>query len=183
MSDEFATQRCLPWLTTRDDVRVIGAPEPVAPGVALLRGRLRPPWSLRLKFAGLVSLVASLLVMMGAARPPRAEGQPRGPSSLVRGAEVGLGALGLGAFALGRRLDRSAPGVSILCMAAGADRREPGLDALAADARRRLSADSWPEGPVWMISEHEPAAAARDRARELGLRVFFPDRAGRIHEA
>jgi hypothetical protein len=182
MSDDFATTRCLPWLTTRDDVRVVGEPEPVAPGVAVLRGRLRPLWALRLKFAGFAALVASLLVMMGAARPARAEGQPKGPSTAVRAVELGLGGLGLGAFAVGRRLDRTAPGVSILCLA-GAAARDPALAQLSADARRRLSAEPWPEGPVWMISDAEPSLAARTSARELGLRVFFTDRAGRIVEA
>jgi hypothetical protein len=182
MSD-FATARCLPWLSHRDDIRVVGAPEPVAPGVDLLRARVRPPWAVRFKFAGFLSLVAALLVMMGAARPAQADARAKPTSAAVRGVELGLGGLGLGAFAVGRRLDRSAPGVSILCLGAGADRRDPGLDTLTRAARARMSAESWPEGPVWMIAEGEPTAAARAQARELGVRVFFTDGAGRVREA
>lgn len=180
MSD-FATARCLPWLSHRDDIRVVGDPESVAPGVDLVRARVRPPWAVRFKFAGFLSLVAALLVMMGAARPAQADARAKPTSAAVRGVEIGLGGLGLGAFALGRRLDRSAPGVSILCLGAG--RNDDGLDALARSARARMSAESWPEGPVWMIAEGEPTTAAKADARQHGLRMFFTDRAGRVHEA
>lgn len=182
MSD-FATARCLPWLSNRDDIRVVGAPEPVAPGVDLLRARVRLPWAVRFKFAGFLSLVAALLVMMGASRPAQADARAQPTSAAVRGVEIGLGGLGLGAFAVGRRLDRSAPGVSILCLGGAADRRDPGLAALAEAAHSRMSAESWPQGPVWMIAEGEPTPAARTEARELGLRVFFTDAAGRVREA
>lgn len=182
MPDDFTSARCLPWLTSRTDVRTAGDPEPVAPGVTVVRGRLRLPWAGRLKFAGFASLVASLLVLMAAARPPRAADQPQ-DGAVVRTTGLGLGGFALGALALGRRVDRGAPGVSILCMAAGADRREQDLAALAADARARMSAGAYPEGHVWMVSETELPAASQARARELGVRVFFTDRAGRIVEA
>lgn len=182
MSDDFASTRCIPWLISRAEVRVDGAPEPVGPGAALLRGRLRLPRAARFKFGGFAALVTALLVLMGASRPARAEGQTA-DHTVARSTGYALGGLGVGAIALGRRFDRGAPGVSILCLAAGADLRPAGVEALAAGARERMSAAPWPEGPVWMISQVEPPLDSRARARELGLRVFFTDRAGRIVEA
>lgn len=180
MPTSFAHDRCVPWLASQVEVRVLGEPEPVAPAVHALRGRVRSQHALRLKFLGLALLFAASIAFMASARPARADGGPQGPA--VRPSlGVGLGGLGLGAFALGRRFDRSAPGLAVLCVGGAAllDARE--LTDLAAGARRRLADISWPEGHVWMITEARLAPDLRARAAALGLRCFAPV-AGRIAE-
>lgn len=180
MSKTFANDRCIPWLISQAEVRVDGEPEQVAPAVHALRARTRPPSAFRLKFAGLIALFAASIAFMAGARPARAEGAPQAPS--VRPTVgVALGGLGLGALALGRRLDRTAPGVSILCVGSAALLGEHELTTLAAGARRRLADISWPEGHVWMISEAPLAPTLRARAGALGVRCFAPV-AGRITE-
>lgn len=181
MSTSFAHDRCVPWLITQAEVRVEGEPERLGPGVELLRGRVRRPFAFGSKFAGLIGLFAAAIAFMAGVRPVRAEGgAPQGPSvaTYVGGA---LGGFGLGAIALGRRLERGAPGVSILCLAGGPALSEPELSSLADGARRRLGDIAYPEGHVWIVSEAALTPDLRARAGALGVRCFSPV-AGRIAE-
>lgn len=180
MRTSFASDRCLPWLTSQAEVRVEGDAAELAPGVELLRGRVRSPSAFRVKFAGVVGLFAAAVAFMAGARPARADAAAQGPA-IATSAGAALGGLSVGAFALGRRLDRSAPGVSILCVAGSVPLAARDLSSLADGARRRRADMTWPEGHVWMITETALAPDLRARAGALGLRCFSPV-GGRIAE-
>lgn len=178
MPNQTVSDQCAQWLQFQQDVRVEGSPQEVAPGVHALRGRAQPPSVFRAKFAGVVSLFAAAVALMADARPaPAREEAPQGPT-VARAAAISLGGLGLGAFALGRRFDRTAPGLSVLAAAAGATLDERELRSLVTGARKDLSENSWSKGPVWLVAEGSLAPDSRAVAAELGVRCFLATQSG-----
>lgn len=181
MSKSFSGERCVPWLYSQAGVRVEGDPKTVAPAVDEVRARVPRRAALGLKFGGMVGLFASAMVLMAGARPAKAEGAPAPTASVRTVAGYSLGALSIGAFAFGRRLDRTAPALAVLCAARGAQLDDHQLAALAGDARKRLADASFPEGQVWLISETPLAGEHKAQADALHVRCFAPVQ-GRIVE-
>jgi hypothetical protein len=178
-SPSFAADRCVPWLFSSAGVRVEGDPQPVAPAVAAIRARIPHRSGFRLKFAGVLGLFFAAIAFMTGIRPAEA-GSSR--ASLGPAVGFGLGGFSVGAIAIGRRLERTSPALTVLCAGRGADLDDPTLADLVGDARKRLAEESWPEGHVWLISEAPLAADSRARAEALEVRCFTPVRGGAIAE-
>ena len=181
MSKTFSGDRCVPWLYSQAGVRVEGEPRSVAPAVDEVRARVPRKAALGLKFGGMAGLFAAAMVLMAGARPARAEGEPAPAASVRAMTGYALGGLSIASFAVGRRLDRSAPALAVLCAARGAELDDHQLAALAGDARKRLADAAFPEGQVWLISEAPLAAEPRAEAAALKVRCFAPVQ-GRIVE-
>lgn len=177
----FAADRCIPWLFSQAGVRVEDDPRPVAPAVEAVRARIPRRSAFRLKFAGVVGLFSAAIAFMAGARPATAQAAPTAAVSLRPAIGFALGGVSVGAFAIGRRLERTSPALTVLCAARGADLDDARLDALAGDARKRLAEESWPDGQVWLVSEAPLAADRRAHAAALNLRCFAPIQ-GRITE-
>lgn len=180
MPEPFVTRRCLPWLR-RAGVRLEGAPLPVGPDLYTLRGRRLPPSSLRLRIAGgLVCLLAALTYLTGTRLADARD--PASGTALAGTALAGTAGLaGLVALAWGRRLERGAAAIEIVCLGRCAAVSDRDLVKLAAGARKHLADETYPPGQVWMISETDLSPDRRALAGELGLRCFVG--AGEIREA
>lgn len=175
MNQQFASARCVPWLFSHAGVRVEGEAHPVAPDIEEVRGRIPRPGAFGCKFAGFAGLFVAAIVLMTGARPARGETTTEAPTTSIRAATgYTIGGLSLGAFALGRRLDRSSPALAVLCAGSGAALDDDRLTALAGDGRKRLADQSWPEGQVWLISEAPLSPAVRAEAQALQVRCFTP---------
>ncbi|MDC0718772.1 hypothetical protein [Nannocystis bainbridge] len=181
MSKSFSGDRCVPWLYSQAGVRVEGEPKPVAPAVDEVRGRVPRRAALGLKFGGMAGLFAAAMALMAGARPAKAEGPVSQAASVRAIAGYTLGGLSIASFAIGRRLDRTAPALAILCAARGAELTDHQLAALAGDARKRLTDASFPDGQVWLISEAPLADGQKAEADALKVRCFAPVQ-GRIVE-
>jgi hypothetical protein len=181
MSKSFSGERCVPWLYSQAGVRVEGEPQAVAPAVDEVRARVPRRAALGLKFGGMVGLFAAAMALMAGARPAKAEASAPQTTSVRSIAGYTLGGLSIAAYATGRRLDRSAPALAVLCAAKGAELDDHQLAALAGDARKRLTDESWPEGHVWLISEAPLSPERRHQADALHIRCFAPVQ-GRIAE-
>src|SRR5690606_16364906 len=83
-----------------------------------------------------------------------------------------LGAASVGAFTVGRRMDRSAPALAVLCAGRDAVLDEQQLAALTSGARKRLADASWPEGQVWLVSERMLPAVRLAQACAVKVRCF-----------
>lgn len=181
MSSSFSADRCVPWLFSQAGVRLEGEPCSVAPAVDQIRGRIPRRSALGLKFAGFAGLFTAAIVMMAGARPARAEATTSAVPSIRSTAGIVIGAASVGAFAAGRRMDRSAPAIAVLCAGRDAVLDEHQLAALAGGARKGLAESSWPEGQVWLVSEAPLGAARLAQAGALEVRCFAPVN-GRITE-
>ncbi|MCY1063037.1 hypothetical protein [Nannocystis sp. SCPEA4] len=180
MSRTFTRERCIPWLFSQAGVQLDEEPEQVAPSVDGLRARIPRPAALGLRFTGLASLFAAAVVLMTGARPARAEGEATSASARTITGYT-LGGLGVGAFVVGRRIGRSAPGLAVLCAGREADLDPESMTALVGGARTRMAQTAWPEGQVWLISEAPLSDERKAHAAGLKVRCFTPVN-GRITE-
>lgn len=174
MNQQFASARCVPWLFSHAGVRVEGEAHPVAPNIEEVRGRIPRPGAFGCKFGGFAGLFVAAVVLMTGARPARGETAEASTATIQAATGYTIGGLSLGAFALGRRLDRSSPALAVLCAGSGAALDDNHLTALAGDARKRLADQSWPESQIWLISEAPLSPAVRAEAQALQVRCFTP---------
>jgi hypothetical protein len=173
MSKSFAGERCVPWLFSQAGVRVEGEPQAVAPGVEAVRARIPQRGAVACKFGGIAGLFVAAVVLMAGSRPARAEA-PSSASTVQSAAGYTIGGLSIGAFAVGRRLDRSAPALAVLCAGRDAALDERLVAELTGAARKRLADESWPDGQVWLISEAPLAPGAQAQAQAQKVRCFTP---------
>lgn len=180
MSRTFTRERCIPWLCSQAGVRLEDEPQEIARAVDELHGRLRHRATLGLRFAGAVGLLAAALTMLTGSRRGRDETDLAHSSVRVL-TTCALGGLGIAALLLGRRLERSAPALAILCAGRDADLDFAPLEDLVDDARSRMSASTCPKRQVWLISEVALSSDCKADAAALQVRCFAPVN-GRITE-
>lgn len=138
-----------------------------------VRGRVGPPSAFRLKFVGLVCMFFASIVVMASSRP--------GPTPATRDAPValrtvgyGFGGLGLGALALGFRLQRVRTADVWISLPSSA--RPPTAEqvaALAGDVAELRALDgAWKPDQVWLVMRAQLDPDTREAARQAQFRCF-----------
>lgn len=171
MSRIFTRERCIPWLSSRIEVRLDDDPHEVAPDIDRLRARLPGRVAAALRRSGALGLFVAAIVLLASARPER-DGAAASHASGWIAAGGALGGLSLGALVVSRRLGRHAPALAILCAGRRADLRATPLAALVGDVRDKNPAPPPARGLVWLISEQPLPHDGQARARELAVRSF-----------
>jgi hypothetical protein len=173
MSRTFTRERCIPWLCSQAGVRLEDEPQEVARAVDELHGRLRHRATLGLRFAGVVGVLAAALALLtGGSRRGRDEELAQSTARMITC--CALGSLGVAALLLGRRLERTAPALAILCAGREADLDVAPLAELVDGARDRMSDTTCPERQIWLVSEVPLSSECKADADALLVRCFAP---------